>query len=66
MVLESKRTKNEVKPLWYPKQCVVRTQQTLVGASCNGVNFGRVPIFSFFWWENLPPSAGDHHGSRDL
>ena len=64
MVLEPKRTKIEVNSLWYLKRCVVGTQQTLVGASCNGVNFGGYQFLAF-WWENPPPSAGDHHGSRD-
>ena len=64
MVLESKRTKNKVKSLWCLKRCVVGTQQTLVGVSCNEVNFGGYQFLAF-WQENLPPSAGDHHGSRD-
>ena len=29
------------------QRSVVGTQQTLAGASCNGANFGGVPIFSF-------------------
>ena len=32
---------------------------------CNGVNFGGYQFLAF-WRENPPPSAGDHHGSRDL
>ena len=48
-----------------PKTMCCGDATDLVGASCNGVNFGGYQFLAF-WWENPPPNAGDHHGSRDL
>ena len=33
--------------------------------NCNGANIGGYQFLAF-WWEILPPSVGDHHGSHDL